>query len=133
MVKYVSTYTKVHIKKISEGLIKRCLCNVFVCVFFFPDFLKKNSICCGYPFELHWQVDAIQMGTNNICLYKEVNKKYTGCNLKTTELLDCAIIGVCVVNRSMDSDDPDQPAHPQKLLTESLRRFAPQNESLRQL
>ena len=24
----------------------------------------------------------------------------TGCNLKTTELLDCALIGVCVVIRS---------------------------------
>ena len=32
---------------------------------------------------------AIQMGTHNMCLYKEVDKKYTGCNLKTTELLDC--------------------------------------------
>ena len=28
-------------------------------------------------FELHWQVDAIQMGTHNIYLYKEVDKKYT--------------------------------------------------------
>ena len=26
-------------------------------------------ICCGHSFELHWQVDAIQMGTNNIRLY----------------------------------------------------------------
>ena len=51
-------------------------------------------------FELHRQVDAIQMGTHNICLYKEVDKKYTGCNLKTTELLDCALIGVCAVIRS---------------------------------
>ena len=39
------------------------------------------------------------MGTHNICLYKEVDKKYTGCNLKTTKLLDCALIGVCVVIR----------------------------------
>ena len=39
------------------------------------------------------------MGTHNICLYKEVDKKYTGCNLKTTELLDCALIGVCAVIR----------------------------------
>ena len=46
------------------------------------------------------QVDAIQMSTHNICLYKEVDKKYTGCNLKTTELLDCALIGICVVIRS---------------------------------
>ena len=45
-------------------------------IFFFSDFLYK-SICCGYSFELH-QVDKIQMGTNNICLYKEVDRHYTG-------------------------------------------------------
>ena len=39
------------------------------------------------------------MSTCNICLYKEVDKKYTGCNLKTMELLDCALIRVCVVIR----------------------------------
>ena len=39
------------------------------------------------------------MGTHNICLKKEVDKKYTGCNLKTTELLDCELIGVCAVIR----------------------------------
>ena len=65
---------------------------------FFSDLLYKG-ICCGYSFELHRQVDAIQMSTHNICLYKE-EKKYTGCNLKTTELLDCALIGICVVIRS---------------------------------
>ena len=46
------------------------------------------------------QVDAIQMSTHNICLYKEVKKKYIGCNLKTTEFLDCALIGVYAVIRS---------------------------------
>ena len=40
------------------------------------------------------------MSTNNICLYKAVKKKYTGCNLKTTEFLDCALIGVCAVIRT---------------------------------
>ena len=68
-------------------------------IHFFPILLYK-SICCGYSFELHRQVDAIQMGTHNICLYKEVDKKYTGCYLKTTEVLDCALIGVCAVIRS---------------------------------
>ena len=43
------------------------------CMFFFSDFLYK-SIHCGYSIELHQQVDAIQMGTHNICLYKEVDK-----------------------------------------------------------
>ena len=66
---------------------------------FFSDFLYKG-ICCGYSFELHRQVDAIQMRTHNICLYKKVNKKYTGCNLKTTEFHECALIGVCAVIRS---------------------------------
>ena len=41
---------------------------------FFSDFLYK-SICCENSFELHQQVDAIQMSTHNICLYKEVKKK----------------------------------------------------------
>ena len=52
-----------------------------------------KSICCGYSFELHL-VDAIQMVTHNICLYK-ADKKYTGCNL-----LDCALIGVCALIRA---------------------------------
>ena len=67
--------------------------------FFFSNFIYKG-ICCGYSFELHRQVDAIQMSTHNIRLYKEVKKKYIGCNLKTTEFLDCALIGVCAVIRS---------------------------------
>ena len=58
--------------------------RVFVFFHFFSDFLHH----------------AIQMGTHNICLYKEVDKKYTGYNLKTMELLDCALIGVCAVIRS---------------------------------
>ena len=65
----------------------------------FSDFLYKG-ICCGYSFELHRQVDAIQMSTHNISLYKEVNKRYTDCHLKTTKFLDCALIGVCAVIRS---------------------------------
>ena len=64
----------------------------------FSDFLY-NGIYCGYSFEMHQQVDAIQMSTHNICLYKEVKKKYTGCNLKIMEFLDCALIGVCAVIR----------------------------------
>ena len=67
--------------------------------FLSSDFLYKG-ICCRYSFELHRQVDAIQISTYNICLDKEVDKKYTGCNLKTTELLDGALIGICAVNRS---------------------------------
>ena len=50
------------------------------------------SICCGYSFELHQHCI--------ICFYKETDEKYTGCNLKITELLDCALLGVCAVIRS---------------------------------
>ena len=89
---------KVHVKKDQQRtylmMLMRCFCDVF-----FSDFLYK-SICCGYSFELHRQVDAFQMDTHNIYLYKEVDKKYTGLNLKTTELLDSALIRVCVVVRS---------------------------------
>ena len=46
------------------------------------------------------KVDAIQTGTHNICLYKVVDKKYKGFDLKTMELLDCALIGACAIIRS---------------------------------
>ena len=62
---------------------------------FFLIFFFHKGLYCRYSFKLHPQVDAIQMSTHNICLYKEVDKKYTGCNLKSTELLDCVLIGVC--------------------------------------
>ena len=75
--------------------IKWCVCDVLMWVFF-SDFLYKG-ICSGYSFELHQQVDAIQMVTHYICLHKEVDKNYTGCNLKTTELFDCVLIGVHAV------------------------------------
>ena len=59
-----------------------------------------KGICCGHSFEVHGQVDAIQMSTHNICFLKEVKKNYTGCNLRTSEFLDCALLGVCAVIRS---------------------------------
>ena len=56
--------------------------------------------CCGYPYELHRLVDAIQISTDNMCLYKEVDIKCTGYDLKTLELPDCALIGACTVINS---------------------------------
>ena len=92
MVKYESTYYGYTIKNQNRIYL-------MIIMGFFSDFLYKG-ICCEYLFELHQQVDAIQMSTHNICLYKEVKKKYIDCNLKTTEFLDCGLIGVCVVIRS---------------------------------
>ena len=55
-------------------------------------------------------IKAYVVGTHLNCIDKLMQfkwvpttfafKKYTGCNLKTTELLDCALIGVCAVIRS---------------------------------
>ena len=82
MVKYVPTYTKGILKKKKEqrGTYQMMLVRCFLCFgFFLSNFLYK-SIICGYSFALHQGVDAIQIGTHNICLYKEVDKNYTGCN-----------------------------------------------------
>ena len=84
----MDTLKKKHQKKTYLMMIMR----LFL-IFFIKAYVE------GYSFELHQQVDEIQMSTHNICLYKEVDKKYTGCNLKTTELLDCALIGLCAVIR----------------------------------
>ena len=50
------------------------------------------------------------MSTHNICLYKEVDKKYTGCNLKTTEFLDFVLMGVCAVIR-LNTVSPNMRKH----------------------
>ena len=64
----------------------------FFLIFFIKAYVAGTHLNCINA--------SIQIGIYNICLYKEVDKKYTGCNLKTTELLDCALIRVCVVIRS---------------------------------
>ena len=42
-------------------------------------------------------IKAYVVGTHLNCIDKSM---YTGCNPKTTEFLDCALIGVCAVIRS---------------------------------
>ena len=54
---------------------------------FFSDFLCKSNVV------------GTHLNCINICLHKDVDKKYTGCNVKTMELPDCALIGVCAVIR----------------------------------
>ena len=72
----------IHLLKVKQDhqmayLMVLMRCFVFVCVFFFFFFyILSKSICCGYSFELHRQL------------------------LKTTELLYCALLGVCAVIRS---------------------------------
>ena len=47
-----------------------CHLDTFLVLYFL-----YNGIYCGYSFELHLLVNAIQMNTHNICLYKENQKK----------------------------------------------------------
>ena len=66
------------------------LFNSVYAMFFFFLLFSLESKCCGYPFELHRFVDAIQVVTNTICLNKEVDKKYT--SLKTAKYFDRALM-----------------------------------------
>ena len=59
---------KVHFTK-KKKTAKDLPNNAYV-MFFFFDFLYK-SICCGYSFKLHQQVDAIQMGTTTYTFIKK--------------------------------------------------------------
>ena len=61
------------------------------CILFSSDFLYK-SICCGYSFELHRQVDAIQMGTHNICLYN-----------RQVDAIQMGTHNICLYNRQVDA------------------------------
>ena len=67
------------------------------CFFFFLIFFI-NAYLLGT--QLNGIDNQIPIGTHNICLYKNIDKKYTGCNLKTMVLLDCVCIRVRAVNRS---------------------------------
>ena len=91
MVKYASTYSEYTIKRRTQ---KDLFDDDYV---MFSDFLYK-----AYVVGTHMNCidNAIQTSTHNIGLYKEVKKMYTDCSLKTTELLDCTLIGVCAVIRS---------------------------------
>ena len=77
-----------------------------ICICLLKGTLKKDQqrtyqmVFMPFFSEIFSEIDAIQMGTHSICLYKEVAKQYTSCNPKSTELLDCAPIGVCAVIRS---------------------------------
>ena len=103
VVKYVPTYIlRVHLKE--KGPAKALSNDTYAMLLLLLFFLIFLTKACVVGSHLNCidksKVDAIQMGIHNIFLSKEVGKKYTGCNLKTTLLLGCALIGVCAVIRS---------------------------------
>ena len=109
---YQGHFLKLWSAKTYQMMLMQCFC----CFFFLLIFFIKS-----YVVDTHWncisfvdavpmgtqniwfyKVDAVPMGTHNIWFYKEVNKKtkLTVICMNTTELLDCALIGVCAVIRS---------------------------------
>ena len=80
---------RAHFKKRKAKDLLDDVYAIFFLVFFIKAYVMGTHLNC---------IDKL-MGTHNICLYKEVDKKYTGCNLKTTELFDCTLTGVCAVIR----------------------------------
>ena len=75
-------------------MFMQCFC-VLILIFLITPYVVGNHLICidksmqfnGYPQHMPSS-------------YKEVDKKYTGCNLKNMELLDCVLLGVCAVIRS---------------------------------
>ena len=73
-----------------------------------PLDFELSRFHCIYFFLICF-IKAYVMGSHLNCIDKSMQfkwvpatyiRKYTGCNLKTTELLDCALIRVCAVIRS---------------------------------
>ena len=69
----------------------------FLCFCFLIFVVKAYVVgthlnCIDKPIQFRWVPTTYSF-------IKKVDKKYTGCILKTTELLDCALIGVCQVIR----------------------------------
>ena len=83
MLKYVSTYLR-YIKKKDQ---KRTYLMMIMQFSFLIFFIKAYA------------VDTIHMNIHKTCLYEEVDKNYTGCNLTTTKSPDCALTGVSAVIR----------------------------------
>ena len=54
--------------------------------------MGTHLICIDESMQFKWV-------TTTYPFMKEVDKKYTGCNLKTMGLLDCTLFGVCAVIR----------------------------------
>ena len=79
---------------------------MFLCFLFLILFAKAYVLIFflkAYVVGIHLIASTSLCNSNkypqHMPFYK-VDKKYTGCNLKNTELLDCAHRGVCAVIRS---------------------------------
>ena len=67
----------------------------FFLIFFIKAYVVGTHLNCIDKLE------QFKWLTHNICLYKETDKKYIGCYLKSTELLDCAYRGLYEYSRPL--------------------------------
>ena len=85
----------VHVNKDQRRTYLMTLMRCFLCVspyFFIEEYVVGTHLnCIDKSIQFTW--------VPTTCLHKEVEKKYTGCNLKTMELFDCVLLGVCAVIR----------------------------------
>ena len=96
-VKYVSTYTKGTLIQRSADDLSNYAYVMFLCFLFLIFFIKayvvgKHLNCINKSMHFKWVPTTYAFIRRN-------HKKYTGCNLKTTESLDCALIGLYAVIR----------------------------------
>ena len=76
-----------------------CVCVFFFFFFFFFCFFFVKKYVVGTHLNCIDKSMKFKWVHTTYAFIKEVDKKYTGCNLKTTELLDCVLIGVCALIR----------------------------------
>ena len=77
---------RIHLKQISAKDLSNDAYAMFLCILgvLFVIFCMKAYVV-GTHLNLNFiVVYANQKGILNICLYKDIDNKYTGCNLKTT-------------------------------------------------
>ena len=94
MVKYVSAYLRVHLKIDQQRIYMMMFMRFFfLLIFFIKAYVVGTHLnCINKSMQFKWV-------PTTYALNKEIDKKYTSCNLKTTELLNCGLIGVCAVIR----------------------------------
>ena len=73
-------------------ILLQCFCGVFV-IFFIKAYVVDTHLnCIDESMQFKWV-------STTYAYIKKLTKKYTGCNLKNMDLLDCELIRVCVVIR----------------------------------
>ena len=76
-----------------------------------------KGICCGYPFELHRLVDAIQMSTHNTCFYRISEKKQ---QYKNFDAIQMSTHNICFYWENKKKQTNTKTSHKHHLISLSL-------------